>query len=69
MRSVAPVRSEAFLETATISHAPENSGNELRIVHVAEAIEDLILVAQVEVQPGVKSVAVFADSRRVAKFD
>ena len=53
-----------FLETAAVGYAPENSGDELRIVHIAEAVEDLILVAQVEVQPGVKGVAVFADRRR-----
>ena len=53
-----------FLETTAIGHAPENSGNELWIVHIAEAIEDLVLVAQVEIQSGIKCVAVFADRRR-----
>ena len=53
-----------FLEATAIGYAPENAGNELRVVHIAESVEDLILVAEVEVQPGVKSVAVFADRRR-----
>ena len=53
-----------FLETTAIGHAPEDAGNELRIVHVAEAVENLVLVAEVEVHPGVKSVAIFADRRR-----
>ena len=55
----------SFLETTAIGYAPENSGDELRIVHIAEAVEDLVLIAQVEVQAGVKSVAVFADRRRM----
>ena len=38
-----------FLETATISDALEDSGDELRVVHVAETVENLILVAQIEV--------------------
>ncbi len=57
-------RLRTFLEAAAVGHAPENAGNELRVVDEAEAVEDLILVAEVEVQPGVKSVAVLADRRR-----
>ncbi len=53
-----------FLETAAVSHAPEDAGDELRVVHIAEAVEDLVLVAEVEVHPGVKGVAIFADRRR-----
>ena len=53
-----------FLETATISYAPENAGDELRVVHVAESGKHLVLVAEVEVQPGIKGVAIFADRRR-----
>src|SRR5258708_29408120 len=58
----------ALLETASIRHAPKNAGDELRVVHVAEAVEDLILVTEVEIQAGVKGVAVFADGRRSCKI-
>ena len=57
-----------LLETAAIRHAPENAGNELRVVHIAEAVEDLVLVAEVEVQSGIKGVAVFADRRRSCRM-
>ena len=53
-----------FLEAAAIGYAPENAGNELRVIDKAEPVEDLILVTEVEVQPGVKGVAVLADRRR-----
>ena len=33
----------ALLETAAVSYATENSGNELGVVHVAEAVEQLVL--------------------------
>ena len=51
----------ALLETSAVRNAPEDAGNELRVVHQAEAVEELILVAEIEVQPAVKSVAVFVD--------
>ena len=54
----------ALLETAAVGHATENAGNELRVVHEAEAVEQLVLVAEVEVHPGVKGVAVFAEQFR-----
>ena len=53
-----------FLETAAVGHASENAGDELRVIHEAESGKHLVLVAEVEVQPGVKGVAVFADGRR-----
>ena len=31
-----------FLETAAVRHAPENAWNELRVIHEAESVEDLI---------------------------
>ena len=33
----------ALLETAAVRHATENPWNELRIIHVAEAEENLVL--------------------------
>ena len=53
----------ALLKTAAIRHAPENSGNELWIVYITEAVKELILVTEVQVQPGVERIAVFADCR------
>ena len=47
----------ALLETAAVRDSSENSRNELRIVDIAEAEEDLILSAQVEVEPRVERVA------------
>ena len=38
----------ALLETAAISYATENSGDELGIVHIAEAVKQLVLFAEVE---------------------
>ena len=55
----------ALLETAAISYAAENSGNELGIVHVAEAVEQLVLFAEVDVHPSIKRVAVLIQLGRV----
>ena len=49
----------ALLESAAVRYASENSGNELRVIHIAEAVEHLILLAEIDVQPGIKGVAVF----------
>ncbi len=56
----------ALLETAAISYATENSGDELGIVHIAEAIEQLVLFAEVEVHPGIKRVAALIQLGRVS---
>ena len=58
----------ALLETATVCDATEDAGNKLRIVDVAESVEHLIFVAEVEVQPGVESVSVFVKFRRIREI-
>ena len=63
MRSLRQGRLVALLKTATIRHATENAGNKLRVVDVAESVEDLIFVAEVNVQPAIKSVSVFVKFR------
>ena len=50
----------SFLETTTVRHAAEDARNCLRIVHEAEAGENLVLVVDVEIHPGVESITVFA---------
>ena len=56
----------ALLETAAVSYATENSGDELGIVHVAEAVEQLVLFAEVDVHPGIKRVAALIQFGRVS---
>ena len=54
----------ALLEGAAVCHPAEDTGNELRVVHIAESEEDLILVAHIGVHANVKGVAVFIELRR-----
>ena len=50
------------MEAAAVRYAPENCRDELRIVHIAEAVEELILIAKIQIQACVKRVAVLAKS-------
>ena len=58
----------ALLETASVRHASENSGNEIRVVHVAEPGKHLVLVAGVQVHPAVKGIAMFIEFRRIGEI-
>ncbi len=58
----------ALLEAATVSYATENSGDELGIVHQAEAVEQLVLGAEVQVQPGIERVAALIQLGRVSEI-
>ena len=49
----------ALLESAAIRYASENPRNELRVVHQAEAIEQLVFLADIDVQTGIKRLAIF----------
>ena len=40
----------ALLEGATVRYATENAGNELWIILVAEAVEQLVIVTEIEVK-------------------
>ncbi len=44
----------ALLEAAAVRDAPEGAGNELRIVRIAEANENLVLLRRVEVHANVE---------------
>ena len=57
----------ALLETPTVGDSAENARNELRVVHQAEAEEQLVLVVEIEVHAGVKSVAVLKKLRRIGE--
>src|SRR5450432_4246954 len=57
----------SLLETAAIGYSTEYSGNELRIIHQAEAVEELVLVAEVKIHPGVEGATVFLDGWRTRK--
>src|SRR5262245_36418687 len=54
-------------EAATVSDAAEDSGNELRIVGQAEAEEELVLVAEVDVHARIKRVAMLEELRRCSE--
>jgi hypothetical protein len=58
----------ALLESSAISDSAENAGNELWIVHVAEPEEHLILLGKVEIQTGIKGIAVFKQFRGIGKI-
>src|ERR1700756_3580881 len=52
----------SLLEAAAVCYAPENCRDELGIVHIAETVEELILIAKVQIQSCVKRVAVLTES-------
>src|SRR5579862_435993 len=58
----------ALLETTAVSQTAENARDKLRVVHVAEAEEQCILLAEVEVQTRVKCVAVFIEFGRIGEI-
>ncbi len=55
----------ALLERSAISDAAKDSGNELRIILVAEAVEELIFVVDVEINASIEGVAVFVQLGRI----
>ena len=55
----------ALLEPTAVRDSSENTRDELRIVDIAEAEENLILAAQVEVEPRVERVSVLTQLRRI----
>src|ERR1700686_1829197 len=59
---------QALLETATIGHAPENAGDELRVVVQAESEEELILIIEIDIQPGVERAAMFKQFWRIGEI-
>jgi len=61
-------RLNAVLEAATVSYAAEWSGDELRIVPVADTREDLILLAEIEVATDVKLVIELGQVRTGCKI-
>ena len=58
----------SLLESTPIRYASEDSGNELRVIHIAEPGEDLILLAEIEVETSVKSLAQFGEFWRVGEI-
>jgi hypothetical protein len=48
---------DALLEGAAVRYATEDARNILRVIHVAEAVEYLVLVAGVEVRADIEGVA------------
>ena len=56
-------RLQALLECAAVGHAPKRAGDELRIVSVAEADEDLILLVGVEIFARIEGVGVLDTGR------
>ena len=59
----------SFLETTAIRHAPENSRDGLRIVHKAEACEDLILVIHIKSTRVSKALRFSLNFGELLKFD
>src|SRR5262245_5185549 len=57
-----------LLETATVGHAAENAGNELRIVDQAEPKEQRVPLVEIDVQSAVKAVAIFFEFRRIREI-
>ena len=57
----------ALLESAAIGDSSENAGNKLRIVLVAEAVEQLVLFAEVEVESGIERIAMFIQFGRIGE--
>ena len=55
-------------ESATVCHTSEDTGNKLRIIDQAKSKERRVLLAKIEVQAGVKGVAILPQNRRISEI-
>jgi hypothetical protein len=46
----------ALLECTAISNATENAGNELRIVDIAEPVEHLVILAEIDIEARIEGI-------------
>src|SRR5208282_147896 len=58
----------ALLEGSAVCDTPEDSGDKLGIILVTEPEEQLILLGKVEIETGVKGIAVFKQLRGVGEI-
>ena len=54
-------RLRTLLETTTVGDTAKNAGNELGVVHKTEAVKQCVLLAEIDVQPGIKRVAMLIE--------
>src|SRR5580693_262586 len=56
-----------LLESAAIRDTAEDTGDELRVVHQAKTIEQLVLFVEVDVQASIERVAMFEERWRIGE--
>src|SRR2546429_8084113 len=54
-------RLRTLLETTTVGDTAKNAGNELGDAHKTQAVKQCVLLAEIDVQPGIKRVAMLVE--------